>query len=168
MSRQQIADIIKSITDLSRGEGADTPIGQGFGFVDAFIENLLKQLGHAHGKTKPDQPGGNLDVEQFGGGQTNGQLAKANLFPASVNHHFPVRFHQELPKRFDVFDFDRVDEDQFLGGRDLNQTDFGLVGVFADEFRVQGDKIVLCNVHARTPEVMVIYHDAFGQGIHSL
>ena len=89
----------------------------------------------------PDQPGGDLHVEQVGRRPADRLEAELDLAPAGVDDRLggPAAATR-LPERGHVVDGHGVDHGQPAVGGDLHQAQHRPVGVLGDELGVEGDR----------------------------
>ncbi len=115
------------------------PIGACFAFVQDFAEHPIEQVAIRSGVLTAQDAYGQLDVEQASHGFAGGSINKQGLFAASMHNHAARRIDQQLPKLLQLLDRFRVDQENLVAGRDLEQTEIGPVTVFGDKLGIKAD-----------------------------
>ncbi len=135
--RQQIANVIVSIPDLLRREWSIAPFGKRLGFGEFDAKDLVDEIRVAQGIRVAQEPSSNLEIEQVARCRTSPQIAKSYFFSCRVDDDEMVRVRDQVPKCVECPHRLRIDQEQLRVRCDLNQTQFWMVTVFPDEFRIE-------------------------------
>ena len=138
---QQIAHVVGGIAQLPFAQRAAAPVGAGVALLQHHAGKFAHQAGVADLVTVAEQGGGDLGVEHRAG-QVAAQVEKdLQILPRGVHHQGHGGVVEDVQQRVDVLQRQRIDAgDQFVAG-DLDQTELGVIGLFAQEFGIQRQRL---------------------------
>ena len=82
-------------------------------------------------------------------------MNEAEFLAAGVNQRLAPRRDEQIPQRRQVLHLQRIDDRQPAFRGNLDQAQLGLIAVFGDEFRVEGDDPRRRDDLAEIPQVLV-------------
>ena len=109
--------------------------------VSCFCGRLAQELGNQRSVAgrvlDARQAGGKLHVEEVLRQPIDRLETELHFAAAGMHDGLVVAIDDRLPERPNVVHDHRVDHRQTLGRADLDQAEFGPIGILGDEFRVQ-------------------------------
>lgn len=114
-----------------------------------------------------NQAGSKLHIEPIRGAAAEGPQDKAEFFAAGMDEGLFAGLREELPKGAQIAEFEGIDNAQMPIGGDLHQAEFGQIGVFGDELRIEGDDFGARDDLAKVTQ-MLLRSDVFVPHANSL
>ena len=149
---EEVFDVGGGVGELGAGKGSAHPVAPGLPLVEAEAEEGPDEDVIGGGIALADEAGGDLDVEDVGGEGAGGVPAEAGFLVAGVDDEGDGGVGGEAPEGREVGEGEGVDDRDVAGGGDLDQGEFGAVGAFADELRVDGEEAGVLDVVAEAVE----------------
>jgi hypothetical protein len=134
---REMSDIVERVAHLGWEEWSSSPVGQRLTLTHPVPEQLLDKSGVPDRVAESDQPGCELNVKHSGWGFPGSEEAKPDIFTAGVDNNRPGRVGHDLPEPIERTARERVNHEQVIGGCDLDQAEFGAVGILPDKFGVK-------------------------------
>ena len=134
MQLVEVGDVRSGVGDGVGGERPSEPVGQAIGLRQLHTQLALHQSRQPDAAV-PDEPGGDLGVEQPRGQGAADPGEDLEVLARRV-HDAQARAGEDLGQRGDV-DLERVDHGDASGPRELQQGQTGVVGALAMELGVE-------------------------------
>src|SRR5579871_5709466 len=110
-----------------------------------------------------DEPGRNLQIEQIARRPPRPEMTQPHLLAAGMDNHCMRGVDHDIPKAVERSHGHRVDEEELLGSGDLDQTETRMVGLFADEFRIEAEGRTRGQVRATHRQLVGLGNHDFGK-----
>src|SRR5207302_5852358 len=119
--RQQIAHVVEGIANLLLRERPTTPFRERLALDHLHAQKLTDQRGMAERVRQTDEACGKLQIKKIAWRPACAQMAQTHLLTAGMDNHQVGRIHHDVPKGIEGSDGGRVDQEELLGGGDLEQ-----------------------------------------------
>ena len=136
--RQQVANVLQGVVDLSVGQRTAAPIGTLLSLHRLLAEELADDRAVGGGELVRAKPGGVLHVEAALRDGADGAEHEAQFLAAGVEDG-GLLARGDGPPEGEHVDFLRVDDCHFVGSDDLDQAQLRMKRVLGDEFGVETD-----------------------------
>ena len=124
--------------------------------VHAAVDHAIDECGVGQGIAAAPQSLGHLHVDEFAGGLAAVMQAEADFGLAAVRDDRRCIVGHQLPPGGEILDLERIDGGRPLGGRELQQAELRLVGVFGDELGIERDRARFPNMDAKLFELILL------------
>lgn len=148
----QIADVLGSVLQLLTRKRTVPPIRSSFFLIECLADDPLDQFSVGGRVLKPIESGGNLNIEKVWDSFSCRSVAEQNLFAARMHDHGSLGFHQQIPKRAQIVDFQWIDDRDVVFRCNLQQTKKRTIGVFRNKFRIERYQRLLLQLLAQLVE----------------
>ena len=133
------------------------PVRTGLFAVHPAVDDAVDERGVRQRIAAAPQPLGHLHVDEFAGGLAGVMQTEADFRLAAVrDDRRLVVGHQLPPAGQTSSDLQRIHGGRALGGRELQQAELRLVGIFGDELGIERDEARFPNMDAELVELILL------------
>ena len=137
---RQIAHIVEGVGPLFLGEGAGKPVGAGFCFGKSNANTLLNQVAQRQGGAQVCKSACATGVENVLGQVAGCPVKDPEVLMGIVQNFCHSRIAHEVSYRGEVLNGLGVDQVAIgVGQSQLDNAQEGVIGLFPDKFRIQGN-----------------------------
>ena len=136
---QQIAHIVGGVVRLREAQWAAQPVGAGLALLERHAQFFQYQLAVTHLRRMAGQSGGHLRVQHGREGDAGQWQQHFQILARGMQHLGATGVHQTGHQRCQVHVRQRVHQMWRAAVGQLQQGEFGQIGLFAHELRVESD-----------------------------